>query len=73
MQLWRFLAAERESGQFMGFDNVMAFRPPGSFADVCLACPVPNVNMGGPQTSKWPIGNKSDRLYRELRGPDTLK
>lgn len=29
MRLWRFLAAERESGQFMEFDKVMAFRPPG--------------------------------------------
>lgn len=41
---WRVLAAERESGQCHKIDNFFKARPSGSYAEVCLACPVPGVN-----------------------------
>lgn len=77
MRLWRFLAAERESGQLMAMDNLMTFRPAGSFADVCLACPLPDVNMteatDEQETSKWPICNVSDRHALNTLGPRSMK
>lgn len=42
---WRYLRAERESGQTVGIDKHLAIRPSGSFADVCLACPIPGINV----------------------------
>lgn len=41
---WRVLAAERGSGQCHEIDDVFKARPSGSYAEVCLACPVPGVN-----------------------------
>lgn len=77
MRLWRFLAAERESGQTMAIDNLMTFRPAGSFADVCLACPLPDVNMteatNEQETPKWPICNVSDRHALNALGPRLMK
>lgn len=43
-RLWRLLAAERNSGQTFSIDEKIAFRPAGSFAEVCLACPTPGLN-----------------------------
>ena len=67
------MAAERESGQCMDIDKLLnRMRPPGSFAEVCLICPVPGVNT--PQTSqhrdalvsKWTATNASDVLWKIL-------
>lgn len=44
-RFWRVLAAERHSGQCHGIDELFTSRPTGSYAEVCLACPVPGVNV----------------------------
>lgn len=43
-RLWRFLAAQRESGQIFSIDSYAKFRPEGSFSEVCFTCPVPGFN-----------------------------
>lgn len=52
---WRFLSAERESGQALNIDEFVQHRPQGSFAEVCMACPVPGLNT--PEAS-WPANSR---------------
>ncbi len=45
MRLWRLLTAEKRSGQALGIDEEIKFRPPGSLVMPCLRCPIRFVNM----------------------------
>lgn len=45
MRLWRSFVAEKRSGQAIGIDDFVQFRPKGSYTLPCLCCPVFGFNM----------------------------
>lgn len=43
-RIWCYLSVQRSSGQHFSIDARRTYRPPGSLANICLACPIPGVN-----------------------------
>lgn len=59
----------------MGIDDYLCVRPPGSFAEICLACPIPGLNDSGLSVEdykedRWALENDSDKLRKTLFGDD---
>ena len=56
----------------MQIDNHMSIRPEKSFAEVCLACPIPGFNTipipreVPADNKRWKPNNKSDERYAQL-------